>query len=1670
MAAKLRMTPVAFLLQATPWTPLDVRRGSVADISVRIRSKEDDAALGQHGEWDADAEECLVWQFELEEYDIGFQLLENGTALGDLMRYKAGGNIVQDGKTTDSPTKSKVQEVLERNGKLQDTVNAHAAWIENHADDLKPGGTYTFRWDNSYSLVRHKRLQYRFLVTSKRAFAAAQTAAHEANERHFQEAKKNRWSGSLRPHLVRKLARDRGLSTKENAAEQKYAIESLQQCVTDMVAAFMTKPDSPLHEGSVRPFILALETVLRHGIKESFLNEWPEEPYYEFLLETCTVLRDDQGLVAEVKALSPPENLQHIGWTRARAFLFLALNKKILHRAFENLTKRRMLVEKYYEPHALLYTYTNATQIASFLSALNAVAFLLAPFPDETRILEDPKQIPPNLLQCAPEAPLLGKEKLKFRDGINADSSLTRGVLAEPDTIKQVQNCSLSRYLLHELPFQEVHIGRGSVVFVPLDLKDDQPLLVIQLQVLFQDINVSIANGEEDELVEPVLVSATDMWTEGIFRVKTKFKPRLSIKLDNSFAIVRGKQVKLRYRVASVDEYTRAWEACAEMAQSISWKQAAASGVERCQQYMESLHQKEEEELTVQRNQDAANKKSEAASGSRVEEESILGIPTSLISNPVSYLVGGILSSDANSFCAQCLTPFSFFARQHQCPLCQSVVCIPCSRHYVQVNGKGPHLKTCDRCFLKEKDNERKRRGNMAGQDADQSECAAYAALRRDPAMGKYFKMLGFGVPASGVAQKMMQDDVELEKIQVFSAGPSGPTSSILPLAGRREGSGPPKLARRRSSSLRKVHWTSLEAEKASESIWTRVTARRKTAPITLSPQDFQELEQLFGDSSTATKGANKEKKSGGAQKKNFSALDSRRSNNISIGLSQFKALGGIEAIIKSLRDCDFNFLTTERLANLCDIAPTSVEVKRYTHFRGSRARLDVSERFLVEMCEIPRVTEKVGCAFTMLFASQFNHQQRELRDRVQVITRACYEILHSERLARCFELVLAIGNLLNSGTELEDARGITLASLLKLSETKSMDRSVTLLQFIIKLIHDRGEGDILLFTNELNTLADAKRFSNLICASQFKALHSGIQQLENEIKEEMVNDLKRFRKEEQRRKEQFEQQSRAPIRRPPLFNGAAKPPVARLPGSSLSSEPNARNSLLDAIRKRGENEEGKNSNENGTNATSSAMNGAGSHAALMAAIQKRNKSTSAKNATAAAAPEAEMGSRSALMEAIKSRQLQASASVKEEEQQVEPSATDPRLALMEAIAKRGQANSDVNDSEQNGVPENPRAALFAAITQRKQQSSDAESDQVPAAPIQNGNGHSALLASIRQRQNTPENEESNSSEEPPKPPASPQAALLAAIRGSLPEKPSKEDSSVPMAASNGKIGGSAQFVPRDYKMESKFISDMRQRLLEIKMAHEDLEMDLETMNSVWEATARYLGEDPGASSSEYIFNLLNRFRLDVKVVKTLLFRKGLSFTNDLQSLLPNAHVGNTVATVYGPGVVTALRVADKRIEIKFPWSREAYLSPSCVLSAGSLVRCRTFGVGIIRQTHYDVGFCCVRFSFGYGMIQVQGIMPETSSNASSLRQEILQTPFRVGDPVLTPFGCGFVKSIELRSRFRGNYQQRQRVEANPDGILSVHLLASEMRAEERGQENYAGTAFVHFRHAALNY
>ncbi|RMX63543.1 hypothetical protein DD238_004944 [Peronospora effusa] len=1660
------LTATSFLLQTTAWISLDVRRGSVADISISIPSI---AAQDEN-----DLQECLVWQFLLQEYDIGFELLENGAVVQYLGRFKAAERPTSGFSTNDTTPPLSLQ------------FDALEPTAEGKFNDIKPETVYTLRWDNLYSLVRHKQVQYRFLVASRRVVAVAELAVQESQSR-LQKRARRTAAGLPLPHLAKTLLKERLMTDDDIEVEKKRMMATLEQTVMDIVAIFTAKPDNPLHEGAVRPFVLVLEAILCNGIKEEFLDVWPEAPYYEFLLETQYVLRDDLGIVAEIQARVPPSNLKYLGWNRSRSFLLLALNKGILQRAFENLSKRRTVVEKYYEPRALMYKYDDARKIASFISALNGVTFLLAAYPPDECNSKDQHDFPRNLKQCAPAAPLFGNE-IAFQDGLEGDSAVVKLIEGDPDEIKHLEDCTVPRHILHEESFQDIVLlprcfSLQNVLWLRCtapkprrasfelhSLSGSGAIFLAQLRVQTQDILLTLTTHAGQDLTRPLQLSASDELVEVSVRFKSDPVGGLAVKLDNSFSMVRSKQVHIRCISADKRAYKTAWEGCLNMARSISWNHASRDGNERCDKFMASLHEKEETEVTLQRQQDGCD----TEDGHQDKEEGSMGFRSSLLSKPVSYIVGGLLSNEGSvEACDQCLTPFSFFSRQHECPCCKKIVCIQCSRHYVKRNDKVPQLKVCDGCFVKEKEKERTRIARMkckvTGNGREQPE---YAALRRDPAVDKYFKMLSFGVPRSAVTQKMTQDEMPSEQVAIFAAGPDGSDVSHVGRAERRKQCSDSRCYDRRDSTFRKIYWTSLE--KANETIWTRMTARRKTAPITLSSQDFRELEHRFGNRTAVLPSGSKENT---AAKVKFSSLDSRRANNILIGLSQFKAFGGADSILSALKRCDFEYLSVDRLTKLLVIAPNSMEAKRYSNFKGSRSHLEPSEKFLVEMCEISRVTEKIN---VMLFAAQFEHQQQELNNRIRVIIQACYEVLHCERLARCFELVLAIGNILNTGTELEGAQGITLASLLKLSETKAIDRSMTLLQFIIKLIHDRGEGDVLLFVNDLSTLCEARRFSNVMCDSQARALQHDISKLEQEIKEDMIEDLKRFNKAEAVRKLRFDQPTHPGHRSSSISERAGmikRNEVAKHSARGRSSE--SRNSILNAIRQR--NTTSMADAPGQINTVGTTLNS--QRTDLLAAVRSRHREEVDSDVT-------ERASQTSIFSAIRSkRSVDQSADASAQSQprglhEDSPVQDTFHAAALTCIPNKSRRTPAENNKAQ-GRQVRSEVHQASGLAASKQYEVPTSSPDNRVNPV-----HSALLESIQQHRTRVFTDDTSGVEQNGSSTLNghAQAALLAAIR----QRSSKPNRDMLKDGVNDSSIDDEDLEPRQYQMKSKFISVMRERLLIIKTAFEDIEMNLDTLHSVWDGTARYLAEDSSASSSEYVFGLLNRFLLDVKVAKTLLFRKGLSFANEASIFVPDActyhilcfpryvlcfprlsysenllavqnpllrmcaDVGSTIATRFGAGVITALRVVDKRIEVKFPWSKEAYLTPSAILSVGSLVQCRQLGVGIIRKTCYDMGFCDVRFSFGYGKVRVEDLTLETRSNQQDLRCSILRSGFIIGDPVITSFGCGHVQWI------RRDLQ-------NPESVLSVSLLASDSDVYGRDYTCTA-VAFVSARNVKWNY
>lgn len=69
---------------------------------------------------------------------------------------------------------------------------------------------------------------------------------------------------------------------------------------------------------------------------------------------------------------------------------------------------------------------------------------------------------------------------------------------------------------------------------------------------------------------------------------------------------------------------------------------------------------------------------------------------------------------------------------------------------------------------------------------------------------------------------------------------------------------------------------------------------------------------------------------------------------------------------------------------------------------------------------------------------------------------------MQSDKLAMVLQKMLAVGNVMNQGTRQGDAAGFTVDSLLKLINTKGVDRKTTVLDYVVRLIYDSGDRALL--------------------------------------------------------------------------------------------------------------------------------------------------------------------------------------------------------------------------------------------------------------------------------------------------------------------------------------------------------------------------------------------------------------------------------------------------------------------------------------------------------------------------------------------------------------------------------------------------------------------------------
>ena len=159
---------------------------------------------------------------------------------------------------------------------------------------------------------------------------------------------------------------------------------------------------------------------------------------------------------------------------------------------------------------------------------------------------------------------------------------------------------------------------------------------------------------------------------------------------------------------------------------------------------------------------------------------------------------------------------------------------------------------------------------------------------------------------------------------------------------------------------------------------------------------------------------------------------------------------GGCMAVAPILLRLDPDALDEEMLATLSDVLPTDSEVKALHRFRGDRETLMEADRFLLSVLAVPRLPAKVHC---LRFAKTFPVDLAETRRRATCVATACDEITGSEGFRTFLKVVLLLGNEMNKGRGKGVSKGFSMASLMKLSQTKSFGNKMSMLQYCIQFM-----------------------------------------------------------------------------------------------------------------------------------------------------------------------------------------------------------------------------------------------------------------------------------------------------------------------------------------------------------------------------------------------------------------------------------------------------------------------------------------------------------------------------------------------------------------------------------------------------------------------------------------
>ncbi|GFN77128.1 disheveled-associated activator of morphogenesis 2-like protein [Plakobranchus ocellatus] len=294
------------------------------------------------------------------------------------------------------------------------------------------------------------------------------------------------------------------------------------------------------------------------------------------------------------------------------------------------------------------------------------------------------------------------------------------------------------------------------------------------------------------------------------------------------------------------------------------------------------------------------------------------------------------------------------------------------------------------------------------------------------------------------------------------------------------------KLNKTPNIKLKQVHWVKINNNQLSTSMWR--DARDMTENL-----DLVELEEQF---SIQEKKAFVIKQK--PQEEKQMLMDTKRAQNLGILFSGIK-IESLTKLTEALNSTiEVESFPADKMATLKRYQPTTEDIEMYRMYSDKRDSLHDVDRFMLALCEIPRLRIRLDLVGTLW---DFPDQYISLEEEVNDLLSGCEEVLTNTQLTKILEYLLSIGNYMNANwNSKHGVSGFQLSSIEKVLNVKGRDPQTTLCTYLVRQLR-RTDPALLDWPSGVSHVTKCAGYSVKAVGAEIDVLKNDLQKIKKTLK-----------------------------------------------------------------------------------------------------------------------------------------------------------------------------------------------------------------------------------------------------------------------------------------------------------------------------------------------------------------------------------------------------------------------------------------------------------------------------------------------------------------------------------------------------------------------------------------